>query len=221
MTRIVKILIGYWTNIKKNAPVISLVISGIAIWFSYRSCVDSTEALEITKKEFISKRTLILQAERSGLWGSIKFNPFDSNHKIQKLEIYFPGVFTSRNIIVDPPYFEYNYSDLFNYLKAYLHNATKKHYIENTVLYLPSVPVPVVIRTNFIAEGESFWQTSLYNLEFRFKQYHLNDRGIELEFVDIHFIKIWSDQTNFSQVLEKLWENQLDGLLNEVANNCE
>jgi hypothetical protein len=177
----------FWKNIEKIGLVTSILFSMIALFISVRSCGDSREALEISKKEFESKRLLVLQSNDSYMSPGFNFGVFDSNQKLQQLVIELPKNIFKEKIIIESPDFHFSLVEIQDSLKIlihkYLHGIKEKDF-----LLIKSFIIPIIIKTNFVAGGESLWDTSLYNLEFSFQLDHLNNLESYIEFKSLIFV---------------------------------
>lgn len=202
-----------WKNIEKIVLVSSIPLSFIALIISIKSCSDSNEALELSKKEFNSKRMLVLQSNFGNMSPGFDFSSFDLNQKLQRLIIDLPPNIYREQIFIGPPEFHFSLTEiqdtLINFIKRTISDNKK-----NASLYIPSILIPIIIYSNFIVAGEAIWDRAVYNLEFSFQQN--NNSEFYLEFKSLIFINRLSEDHNKGEFLTRLWKINYNELLKSL-----
>jgi len=205
-----------WKNIEKIVLVSSIPLSFIALIISIKSCSDSNEALEISKKEFESQRLLVLQSNPSNMLPGFEFSSFDSNQKLQRLIIELPKNIYKEKIFVEPPDFHFSLTEIQDNLEVHIHKSLSEDAKKNS-LYIKSTQVPIIIKTNFIFAGESLWDTSVYNLEFSYQQDYLNNMGSNVDFKSLIFENRLSND-DYEEMKDKLAIICETNLRNSIKN---
>lgn len=205
----------FWENIEKIGVILSIIISAIAIIISIRSCGNSNAALEISKKEYQSKRDLVLESKEGYVVPGFVFRPFNSNQKLQRIIVYLPQNFSKNEVYVEPPQFQYYLSEIEESLQQVL-IKTAKQYVSRNILNIPSVLVPIIIKSNYVVGGENLWDISLYDLEFSYQFNSRNESDSYLEFKNLMFVGKWVDENDFTKTLNKFWLSNFKELLNKL-----
>jgi hypothetical protein len=144
-----------WITFGEVMAVIGVIISGLALWDSYaeRRQTAAERAAEKAKQSSAS-RTLVLKAEGEGR--VIRLAPHNPDQAIQGQTLLFPSAFGLGAIDATEPRIEAEW------VKRGLKAAHEKD---------PKVPgdarVPVAITTRFVAGGESYSDTALYEVGYK------------------------------------------------------
>jgi hypothetical protein len=184
-----------------------------------KSCSDSSEALEITKKEFSSKRFLILQSRIGNMSPGFEFRTFDQNQKLQKIMIHLPLQFRAKELALEPPEFYFDSNELQDSLILILKRSIPS-YKSNIRIQIRNTSIPAIIVSNYVVAGEVLSDSSLYHIEFDFRQeYFNNNPETQFEFKNIIFIKRLSDENDFDKSLDEYWLEKFNGSLNTAEIN--
>jgi hypothetical protein len=192
-----------WKNIEKIVLVSSIPLSFIALIISIKSCSDSNEALEISKKEFESQRLLVLQSNPSNMLPGFEFSSFDSNQKLQRLIIELPQNIYKEEIFVGPPDFHFSLAEIQDNLLTYIQKSIPSERMK-TPLLIQSILIPIIIKSNFVFAGEFLWDISVYNLEFSYQQDSLNNMGSYIECKSLIFVSRLTEEHDHKNMLSKL-----------------
>ncbi|MBV9931240.1 MAG: hypothetical protein JO013_09880 [Alphaproteobacteria bacterium] len=144
-----------WITLGEVLAVIGVLISGLALWDSYSERRQSAaeRAADKAKQSSVS-HTLVLKAEGEGRL--IRLVPHNADQAIQGQTILFPSAFGLGEIEATEPRIEAEW------VKRGLKAAHEKD---------AKVPgdarVPVAITTRFVAGGESFTDTALYDVGYK------------------------------------------------------
>jgi len=208
-----------WKNVERFGLLFSILASGVALYISSRSCIDSNEALEMSKKEFQARRSIILQSELGNMSPGFEFKTFDQNQKLQKLVIHLPISFQNKELQIDPPEFYFSLNDLQDSLLHILKlNIT--NYKTDAHFNIPSILVPAIIVANYVVAGDVMSDKSLYNIEFIFRQAYFNNSSeIQLDFKNLIFISRWSDEKEHYQSLNEYWAENFKRSLKTLGSN--
>jgi hypothetical protein len=208
-----------WKNIERIGLVISILASGIALIISIRSCSDSNEALEISRKEFQAKRLLILKSELGNTSPGFEFRTFDNNQKLQKLLIYFPSQFCSNPLTAEPPEFYFDISELQDSLLIIL-KRNIPNYKPTDRIYIQNIPIAAIIVSNYVVAGEALSDSSLYNFESSFRQEYFNNSSeTQIEFKNLIFKNRLSEESDFDRSLEDDWLENFNSFLKAAEIN--
>ena len=192
---------NFWDKIKNSKVIISLFISVIALGISIKSCVNSNDALDLSKKEFQAKRLLILEASNGNFSPGFIFNPFDKNQKLQSLSIYFPSQFSNAEVSIESSDFHYVTTELQDSLSRLIKRQYSNVYLNNQTLFIPNIFIPIVIKSNYVAAGESLWDTSVYKLEYSFRKYNKFSHESNLNFISLIFIRRCAESSDYKRIL--------------------
>ena len=208
-----------WKNIEKVGLISSIIVSVAALIISIKSCGDSNEALEITRKEFEAKRSLILQTNIGNMSPGFDLSTFDRNQKLQKLSVHLPARLQSKELQIEPPEFYFSLNELqdslFQLVKLNIPN-----YKTDTRFHISSILVPAIIVSNYIVAGEVMWDTSFYNIEFYAQQdYYNNSSERRIEFRNLIFVSRWLDENDYYQSLDKYWKENFYASLKTLDSN--
>ena len=143
------------------------------------------------------------------------FRPFDANHKLQRIIVYLPNRISNAEIFVDPPEYQFVLTEIEDSLKQIL-NKTSRTYTNDNYLNIPSVLVPIIVKSNYIVGGENLWDTSLYNLEFTYQFNSIVESESYLDFKNLMFIGKWPNEENYGKTLNKYWLSNFDELLKKL-----
>lgn len=198
----------FWNNIEKIGIAFSIIISISAFIISIRSCNDSDEALRLSKEEFQSKRILILQSQMGNVSPGFLIEPINKNLTLRDLKFHFPSNLTNETTTLKFPEFQFYLSDLQDKI-IYLLDSSFTSIIK-TRFKINDLSVPVIIESEYVAEGSVLKNNSLYNLEFSFTNDAINDMH-HLEFRNLLFIEeLKSNESNIE--LNNLWENNFKNI---------
>jgi hypothetical protein len=192
-----------WKNIEQIGLVTSILVSIIALIISIKSCGDSNEALEISKKEFESKKLLVLQSNPSNMLPGFEFSSFNLNQKLQRLIIELPQNIYKEEIFVGPPDFHFSLAEIQDNLLTYIQKSIPIERIK-TPLLIRSILIPIIIKSNFVFAGEFLWDISVYNLEFSYQQDNLNNMGSYIECKSLIFVNRLTEEHDHKEMLSKL-----------------
>ena len=190
-------------NIERIGLVTSILFSMIALFISVRSCSDSGEALEISKKEFESKRLLVLQSNPSNMLPGFEFSSFDPNQKLQRLNIELPQNIYKEEIFVGPPDFHFSLAEIQDNLLTYIQKSIPSE-MEKKPLLIRSILIPIIIKSNFVFAGEFLWDSSVYNLEFSYQLDNLNNMGSYIECKSLIFVNRLNEEHDHKDMLSRL-----------------
>jgi hypothetical protein len=205
-------------NIEKSGVISSVLISLIALGISFKSCCDSNEALELSKKEFQAKRFLILKSELGNASPGFEFKTFDENQKLQKILIHLPSQFQEKEIAIESSVFYFDLSELQDSLLVIL-KRNIPDYKPTDRINVRNVPIPTIIVSNYIVAGEALSDSSLYNLEFSFRQEYINNSPeSQIEFKNLIFIKRLIEEGELDKNLSEYWIENFDTSLNTLES---
>jgi hypothetical protein len=203
-----------WKTIERLFLLLSIPASIIALIISIKSCSNSNEALDLSRREFDAKRLLILKSELGNNSPGFEFRTFDNNQKLQNLLIYLPSQFCSNRLTVDPPEFYFNINELQDSLLTILRRNNPTYKLTDKI-YVQNIPVATIIVSNYVVGGESPLDSSLYNFEFSFRQeYWNNSLETQIEFKNLIFIDRLSEGNDFDKSLDDYWLEKFNGSLN-------
>jgi hypothetical protein len=208
-----------WKTIERLVLLLSIPASLIALFISIKSCSNSNEALDLSKREFEAKRLLILKSELGNFSPGFEFKTFDNNQKLQKLLIYFPSQFCSNPLTAEPPEFYFNTYELQDSLLTILKRNIPDYKLTDRI-NIQNIPVAAIIVSNYLVAGEALSDSSLYNIEFSFRQeYFNNSPETQIEFKNLVFIIRLLEDSNFDNSLDDYWLEKFNGSLNAKGKN--
>lgn len=208
-----------WKNIERVGLILSILASGLALYISTKSCGDSSEALEMTKKEFSAKRFLILQSRMGNISPGFEFSTFDQNQKLQRMIIHLPLQFSEKELTIVPPEFYFDSNELQDSLVLILKRKIPE-YKSNSGIQIRNISIPAIIVSNYVVAGEVLSDSALYHIEFDFRQeYFNNNPETQCEFKNLIFISRLSDESDFDKSLDEYWLEKFNGSLNTVEIN--
>jgi len=191
-------------NEAKNIK-ISLTISALSLIVALIAAISSFYAINITKKQHILERSLVLIAEYNSEKSKIIVYPFSKDIKLLRARIHFPPSFTmvpesinSNGYVSDMSVFEVNARSA---ILAY-HKEIKSN-------YLYAIQIPVVIESYYAASGNTYSDTSRYILSLKLKLENTCDYFPTVYDADLLFEQrdiVWSDdyQIRLENIFEKI-----------------
>ena len=144
-----------WITLGEVLAVIGVGISGLALWNGYaeRRSHESERAAEQAKQSHVA-RTLVLKA--SGEGRELTLAPHNPDQAIQGQTVLFPSAFGLGAIETTEPRIEADW----------VKRAVKAAREKNPKL-VGDARMPVAITTRFLAGGETFADTALYDIGYK------------------------------------------------------
>jgi hypothetical protein len=205
-----------WKTIDRLVLISSILASIIALIISIKSCSNSNEALQLSKREFDAKRFLILKSELGNTYPSFEIRTFDQNQKLQKVIAHFPSPFKESEIQIEPPGFYVSLNELQDSLLVFL-KRNIPNYKPTSRFEIRSIPIPVIFVSNYVVAGDALKDSSLYNIELDFRQEYFNNSSeMQCEFKNLVYIKRLSDEKDFDRTLSEYWMENFNGSLKNI-----
>ena len=183
---------------------VAAVISGIALISSVKSCQVSDQALQITRLEYQSSRSLVIHGEIQKDGTSIKITPQDQAFLLQQVHFLFPSSLGgSKRPALAPDFVLYLPSEIAQ-LKGHL---TKKFpHKEDIVTVGLETRLPFLIETFATVKGTNIRDRSIYTLNFPFSIPLAADKEPDIKLLGISFNSRLSPEQDSEKELEKVWE---------------
>ena len=165
-----------------------IVVAVVALVVSFRSCSTSDEALELTKADFQSSRSIVLTGAFPEKEDEIRFAPLSQDMKIVTLTVHDP-----KRILEDgyefkgPSFFETDPPGTWTYLDG-IKKVITDYQLESACKGQPGnvmvvARIPVIIETSYLVKGTRLHDTSIYGLKYVFYREGDQEGNTERSFV--------------------------------------
>lgn len=201
-----KTLRQLWEHSEKVTAWAALIVALIALGTSVKSCRQADRTQALAEEEFVSKRLVILRGIIEKDSDMMKLSPLDANIAIQRAEVIFPPQADAASRIISAPEYAVSLLGLRNSLQQTLEKLIPKEKDQAKVGV--NQGVPIVINTNYVTQGSSFTDRSLYYIEF---DYVVNDKPYELPAVSFNGL-IFAGRLSSTDDPKKLLKEQWDTL---------
>lgn len=202
-------------NLEKIGIIFSILFSFIATIISIKSCCNSNEALEISQKEFRSKRQLVFESKQGNTFPAFLFSPLDANQKVQSITVYLPARFNNDSIIIEPPEFEIYLSQIEDSLSVIFRINSFELKIDDQ-RHSFHVYIPIVVKTSYVVGGENLLDIAFYYLKFTIRRDPFNELAPIIDFNNLAFSEKWVKDDHFNEALNDLWNKALNDLIGQI-----
>jgi hypothetical protein len=149
---------------KINLGIAAIALSGIAILISLGSLFQSGQALKITKEKYMEDRLAVWQGEFMKDPVGVKLSPIAEGINLQNATVYFPPQIDSEEYSIISP----EYLLPLSHIELQVQNIFEEIASPDpdSIMVGSEKLLPLVIRSQYVAQGKLYQDTSLYFLQF-------------------------------------------------------
>lgn len=143
---------------------LTLIIATLALIVSIKSCSVSLKAAQLSERDFSENRLITLKAEVDDSKEVFKISPTEGHLTFLKGRVFYPKQFDNTEWPIDAP----EYKLYVTVLKHKLTDLINKAYPPDpkNIIILDDASIPLVIESQYIAKGISYFDKSLYRVEY-------------------------------------------------------
>ena len=143
---------------------LTLIVAFIALIVSVRSCSIAERATHLAESDFYQQRLITLTATIEDEKNYLKIKPTDDNITLVKARAYFPDDFDKTEWSISSPDYNLYVIVLKSKIREMLNDILKPY--PNYHQFIDDASIPVVIESQYIAKGVSYFDRSLYRIEY-------------------------------------------------------
>lgn len=198
-----------WRSPAAVLSIVSTMLSVFAIAVSIKSCDVSERSLALSNKDYIASRSTIYKAVINDKNDELFLSAIDSGIQIQYGTIYVPPQLDKTEWPISPPKFGLPLVVMRGNIEAFLdRNVTReKGYIK----VIDQTSIPLVIVSSYVSKGESYSDTSLYQLIYTGVVSDESFKSPSIIFDGLVFNKRLPTNTNPKEFLAELWDQSGKG----------
>ncbi|MCD4780093.1 MAG: hypothetical protein K8S27_06035 [Candidatus Omnitrophica bacterium] len=185
---------------KENA---SILLAGIAILISIRSCQLSKEATALDKREFVQQRMLTLTASIDNKKEELQVKPTENDKILLAAKIIFPNDIIKNAIQIKSPEFKFSLINLKYQISEKINEVIQR--IKDQAIIIDNASIPVIIESHYAVKGLGYIDRSLYKIEY---MAFISDKEYEpptIEFTGLLFMQHLLPEENAVEALNDLW----------------
>ncbi|HEY0315055.1 MAG TPA: hypothetical protein VGC28_02195, partial [Sphingomonas sp.] len=186
-----------WVTLGEAVAVSAVIISGLGLWMNYQDRQDSRAEKQAEASRATTRAPFHLKAEANSAGSSLTLAPVNADDVIQGQTIRFPPSFglspvtTTSDARIDADWFA-------SALKA---DRRKRELPDETQ---GDERVPVMIETNYLADGETRSTRSYYDIGYALEGHFLGGASVRLRGLSLIGVAAMQD-TPADQRLAGLW----------------
>jgi hypothetical protein len=187
--------------------VVTALISVVALIFSVRGFNIASRSLEISKNEYLSGRTAIYDGNIVDKNDVIRINSTNKDILIQDAIVFFPPQTNIGEMSLTPPEYGIPLISLKYKLEEAIISTIKKE--KGFSKLAPDSRFPIIIKSRYVAKGESFSEKSLYTVRYRWTLGDNQDDRPDIEFTGLIFEQRLPFNEDEIKLLKELWGDTL------------
>ncbi len=198
----------YWDNVKSafSRERLTAIVAVLALMVSIKSCVVSQNTARLAEREFYEQRLITLKADLDSEKETFKIFPTDSTLVFLKGRVYYPKELDSVEWPIDSPDYKLHIIVLQNKLQRLIGELYK--YDPIYIIVLDDMSVPLVIESEYIAKGISYFDRSLYRIEYM-AVIGSESKPPDITFKGLLFLGHLDPSQNKDELLSKLWNSAI------------